>query len=217
MNWQNEQGAGRASPAFKEKLVRALSGPVAPPSEQPKNSMGRNTMFELFLAADWRNHGLSVEPGEPDICLKLAGRSFLVECKRPFYENTVWPNIEDAASQSGKELDKPENINARGIIAISLSRVFTQNDLMCFADEEEGKRFITNEFHSLIARHEEEWRLKHFLSFHSRIVAVMFHLAVPWDIGGERLVHATRTHFVPAGSDMQGRQLLMKSLYGLYS
>jgi IS1 family transposase len=54
------------SPALKEKVQRALSGPVAPLSEQPKNSVARNAMFELSLAADWKNGGAAVTLGEPD-------------------------------------------------------------------------------------------------------------------------------------------------------
>jgi len=207
--------SGERSQALKEKLERALAGPIAPPDEQPKNSAGRNAMFELFLAADWKNRGLPVELGEPDILVRLAGIPFLVECKRPFYEGSVWPNIEDASRQLGKELDKPGNEDARGIVAISLSRVFTQNDLVCFASEDEGRRLITQELLAMVARHHEAWRIKQFLKFNARIVAVMFHLAVPWDIGGERLVHATRSHFVQAGQDREGWRLLSKKMGSL--
>jgi hypothetical protein len=193
---------GDSSPALREKLQRALSGPIAPPDEQPKNSAGRNAMFELFLAADWKNEGLTVDLGEPDIVVHVAGSPFMVECKRPFFENSVWRNIGDAASQLGKELDKPENSRTRGIVAISLSRVFTQNDLACFASEDEGKQFITNALKSIVDTHHNDWHIRQFLSFNVRIVAVMFHLAVPWDIGGEKLIHASRSRFIQAGRDL---------------
>jgi hypothetical protein len=60
--------AGQITPALREKVQRALSGPIAPLSEQPKNSVARNAMFELSLAADWKNGGAAVQLGEPDIC-----------------------------------------------------------------------------------------------------------------------------------------------------
>ena len=208
--------SGEISEPLREKVQRALSGPVAPPDEQSKNSAGRNTMFELSLAADWKNHGLPVTLGDPDITLNISGVPFLVECKRPFNENSVWTNIEDAASQLSKELDKPANSDARGIVAISLSRVFTNNDLICYADEEEGKRFITGEFQSMIARHQADWSIKMFLQVSDRVVALMFHLAVPWDVNGERLVHAARMHFVPSGPDNAARVLLKKEMDSLY-
>jgi len=38
------------------------------------------------------------------------------------------PNIKDAASQLGAELDKPGRENDYGIVAISLSRIFTKGE-----------------------------------------------------------------------------------------
>jgi hypothetical protein len=66
------------------KLIRALSGSSDPAEETNKNSDGRNTMFELSLAAEWRRAGLKIEIGEPDIKLTVGSQIFLVECKRPF-------------------------------------------------------------------------------------------------------------------------------------
>jgi hypothetical protein len=81
------------------KLIRALSGTTDSASEGPTNNVGRNTMFELSLAAEWRRAGLCIGIGEPDIRLRVANQEFLVECKRPF----GWPSIvrclKDAKSQ----------------------------------------------------------------------------------------------------------------------
>src|SRR5256884_3775177 len=71
------------------KLERALSGPLRPADETPKNSDGRNTMFELAFAAQLRLRGAEVSVGEPDIAVTLSGRRFLIECKRPFREDSV--------------------------------------------------------------------------------------------------------------------------------
>ena len=90
---------GDSSPALKAKLMRALCGPISPFDEQPKNSDARNTMFELSLAADWKNAGSEIEVGEPDIKLRAPAAVFQTECKRPFSENSVRKNIEEAASR----------------------------------------------------------------------------------------------------------------------
>src|SRR5207249_3181576 len=71
------------------KLIRALSGATDPASEDVRNSVGRNTTFELSLAAEWRRAGLCVQIGEPDILLRVGNQEFLVECKRPF----AWSSI----------------------------------------------------------------------------------------------------------------------------
>src|SRR5207244_7006694 len=150
------------SPALKEKVQRALSGPLAPLSEQPNNSTARNAMFELTLAANWKNGGAGVELGEPDILLYLTGLRFHVECKRPFYAHSVRANIKDAASQLGAEIEKPGRENDYGIVAISLSRIFTKGELVCFAPEGQGRRIVRE-------------------ALHERIVAVVVHLGSPWD------------------------------------
>jgi hypothetical protein len=71
-------------------------------------------MFELFLAAQWKNGGAVVELAEPDILLHLDGAVFQVECKRPFYQRSVWRNIEDGASQLGKALEKAGRFQVGG-------------------------------------------------------------------------------------------------------
>jgi hypothetical protein len=203
------------SPALKDKVLRALSGPIAPLSEQPNNSTARNAMFELSLAADWKNGGAKVELGEPDILLHLA-RRFHVECKRPFYDHSVRANIMDAASQLGKELDGPGNENDYGIVAISLSRIFTKGELVCFAPEGEGKRIIGEALAAMLDENDKAWGLGQFRAMHDRIVAVVFHLASPWDVNGERLIHLSTADFRNTGNNAKGWEVLSSNLPSVY-
>jgi hypothetical protein len=135
-------------------------------------------MFELSLAADWKNAGSEVEIGEPDIKLRTPAAGFQTECKRPFSENSVRKNIADAASQLGGELDKPGNENNYGIVAISLTRVFTKGNLGCYAPAGMGKQVINEALADILDENTQQWRLKRFREMHPRIVAVMFHLSV---------------------------------------
>ncbi len=104
------------------KLERALSGPFRPADETTKNSHGRNTMFELALAADLKLRGADVAIGEPDIKLTIDNHRFLIECKRPFREDSIRANIRGAADQLESSLKA--DAGATGIIAISVSRLF---------------------------------------------------------------------------------------------
>ena len=70
------------SPAIAAELKRALSGPIQPVDENPKNRDGRNIWFELALAAEWKLRGASVCIEEPDLRLVRDGIAFLVACKR---------------------------------------------------------------------------------------------------------------------------------------
>jgi len=206
---------GDTSPALRAKLERALCGPISPFDEQPKNSAARNTMFELSLAADWKNSSVDLKVGEPDIRICFGSAAFQVECKRPFSENSICANIKDAASQLGRELDKPGNENDYGIVAVSLSRVFRKGNLVCFAPEGMGRQIINEALAHTLDENTAEWGLKRFREMHNRIVAVMFHLAAPWDIKGERLIHLSTSNFVETGKNATGWKILRKNVESL--
>jgi hypothetical protein len=200
------------SPALKEKLRRALSGPVSPLDESPKNSSARNTMFELCLAADWKNDGLNVEIGEPDVRLRFAKDSFQVECKRPFSAKSVGPNIADAGSQLGHILDLPENKNDYGIVAVSLTRVFTEENRMCLASEGTGRQVIAGALEEILRNNDNDWGIRRFHELHERIVAVMFNLSVPWDVKGERLIHLSTANYLGTHGESEGFTVLSDNL-----
>jgi hypothetical protein len=203
---------GSTSAALKTKLARALSGPFSAFEERPTNSSARNTMFELSLAAGWRNSGVEVEIGEPDIRIRFDTAAFQVECKRPFSENSVRSNIVEAGSQLGDALDKPGSENDYGIVAISLSRVFRKGNLVCFAPEGTGRQVINKTLAEMLDEHVNDWGLRRFRELHGRIVAVMFHLEAPWDIGGERLIHLSTSNFIETGKDAAGWKALQENL-----
>lgn len=204
------------SDALKAKLARALDGAISPSDEKSKNSAARDMMFELELAAALKNGGADIELGEPDIQMRLLEQIFLMECKRPFAENSVLRNIEDAASQLGKDLNKPCNEMAYGIVAISLSRALLEGNLVCFAPAGEGLRVVNEALAETIHSHWAEWRVKSFRKFHPRIVAVMFHLAAPWDVNGERLVHISTTNCVETGNSPEGLRILADNFPKIY-
>ena len=60
-----------------------------------------------------------------------------------------------------------------------------------------------------------EWGLKRFREMHARIVAVMFHLAAPWDIGGARLIHLSTSNFIETGNNAAGWKILHEHIESL--
>jgi hypothetical protein len=146
------------------------------------------TPCELVLAANWRNAGANVELGEPDIRIVLGGTNFFVECKRPFSAKSVRRNIEDAAGQLRKALGGPLQESSYGLVAVSVSRIFNPGNVMCRAPENIGGVVVQDALIETIQEHKYEWKWD-TAKFHQRIAAVMFHLAVPWEIDGERLIY----------------------------
>ena len=175
---------GDTSEALKVKLARALCGRASPLEEEAENSPARNTMFELSLAADWKNSGIDVELGEPDIRIRFARAAYQVECKRPFSENSVRSNIVDAASADWHRTRREMKMTM-ALVGISLSRVFRKGNLVRFAPEGTGRQVINETLAETLDENVDEWGLRRFRELHDRIVAVMFHLATPWDISGE--------------------------------
>ncbi len=203
------------SPALRDKLSRAVGGPDSPSREEPKNSGPRNTMFELALAADWKTAGADLELGEPDIRVRFGGAMFAVECKRPFSAHSVRANIHDAASQLGILLDTPEHLSSVGAVAVSLNRVFNPETRPWLAPEGTGSLILTQILNKLIEQYKYQWKWN-FERLHRRIAAIMFYLAVPWDIGGERLIHLSTHRFFGQSKCEQGFRILQRGVSELY-
>ena len=159
------------------KLIRALSGATDPASEDVKNSVGRNTTFELSLAAEWRRAGLCVHIGEPDIQLRVGNQEFLVECKRPFAWSSIARSLRDAKSQLRRNGATIQSGAPKGVIVLSLNRVMVAGRDTFFAESLEDKAELSE-----IINHELEanrWRWYDKIQFDESIAAVAFHLNVP--------------------------------------
>jgi hypothetical protein len=111
---------------IRPKLLLALSGPRNVSRETPSNTRSRNTMFELFLAADWKLNGLEVELGDPDIVLHTGDHTFNVECKRVYGHAGLYDNLRSARSQLRKKTKF--SANTHGLIAVSISRLINRGD-----------------------------------------------------------------------------------------
>lgn len=156
------------------KLERALSGPFLPAEATNKNSDGRNTMFELALAADLRLGGIDVCVGEPDIKLTLDNQRFLIECKRPFREHSVRANVRGAADQLAIQLRNDPD--AVGIIAISVSRVLNPGTKVFVAPSEEDRERLGDRLETMMREREGDWRN---YDLHPATLAVLFHVRTP--------------------------------------
>jgi hypothetical protein len=208
--------SGDSSLMLREKLLRALSGPSSPAHEKPDNSAARNAMFELMLAADWKNLGADVKLGEPDIEIVVGGAIFRVECKRPFSARSVRRNIEDAAGQLSKALEVSGHAGSFGLVAVSLSRFFNLGGGPFLAAEDSGRKGLNDALIRTIENHKHEWKWN-TARFHERIASVAFYLAVPWDINRERLIYLSTTkHFLQAKCPV-GSRILRENMDRLYA
>jgi hypothetical protein len=156
------------------KLERALSGPPRPADETTKNSDGRNTMFELALAAQMKLNGAQVSIGDPDVKVILSGKPFFVECKRPFRQDSLRANVRGAAGQLGTHLETDPD--AGGIVAVSVTRLLNSGDKLFVAASEPGKERLGDRIEQMVTDTERGWNK---YEFHPRISALFFHVRTP--------------------------------------
>lgn len=162
------------TPVLREKVARAFSGPLRPADETSANADGRNVMFELSVAAELRLRGLPIQIGEPDILLDIAP-GFFVECKRPFKESSICPNIRSAANQLGENLKNDEG--TFGMIAVSASRLLNAGDKLFVAPSEDiGTERLGDMLETLGRESQRHWRT---MERNPRICAVLFHVSTP--------------------------------------
>jgi hypothetical protein len=127
----------------------------------------------------------------------------------------VKANIEGAARQLKSALEGQSGAYSFGMIAISLDRVFSPGNRLCCAPDGEGRRVIDETLIELIERHKRAWKWDPG-RLHQRIAAVMFHLAAPWDIGGERLIYLSTAKFVDTAKCKEGFRALQENVPKLY-
>jgi hypothetical protein len=199
------------SEGLKEKLARAFSGPHRLADETPKTSDGRNTMFELSLAAELMVRGLTLEIGEPDIWLPI-GSGYFVECKRPYRQDNVRANIRGAADQLEANLERKEN-EACGVVAVSASRLLNPGDKIFVADSGDlGLQRLGDVLEKLVV--ENQWNR---MLIHPRICALLFHVSTPAIIKAENLItHLSYVQVFPIGKQAEQQRLLRQVMNDLF-
>ena len=200
---------------LRPKLLRALSGSLDPADESASNSVGRNTVFELALAAEWRRAGVPVLIGEPDLRVMFDQQEFLVECKRPFDWSGVCRCIKDASRQLKKNGVKPKPGEAKGVIAISLSRVIAGGEQIFFAESMSDKSKLQGIIEHSVAAN--RWRWGNSIRFDDSIAAVLFHLTLPADVGrGNHFALLSFSNIYQASANPRALALLNKAMEPLY-
>jgi hypothetical protein len=123
-----------------------------------------------------------VSIGEPDVTLRTNSTKFVVECKRPYREESIRANIKDANEQLEMFLDADEKLF--GIIAISVSRILLRPTDVLVKQAPvnvayEWNKLLDENIRSLADR--IRWSK---FAFHKRIVAMRFHTSLPSFVRG---------------------------------
>ena len=204
------------SPAMlRPKLIRSLSGSLDPADESAKSNVGRNTIFELSLASEWRRAGLEVVIGEPDLRLILGPQEFVVECKRPFNWTGLVRSLKGAKRQLRKTGARGDTGAPKGVIAISLSKIVAQGERIFWADSMADKSKLGEIIENELAAN--RWRWWNDIQFDESIAGVLFHLSLPADVGkGDHFALLSFSNVYQAGANREALALLNQAMEPLY-
>lgn len=170
--------AGCDAAALKAKLHDVLSGPYLPTDEDSSSkNKSRNTLFELSVAAKLHRAGFEPKLGEhPDLSIVVNERTVCFECKRPSSEAKVVDRLKEAEDQLLRVLNDPRvPRRARGVVAISLSKVMNPGDkLFVYQLEDRGRQGLVETLERAAALYKPVYD-----RFSRRIIAVIFHVITP--------------------------------------
>jgi hypothetical protein len=157
---------------IRPKLERVLIGPVIPTDEDQNSSRGRNTLFELNLAAKLWTAGLDPTLGErPDLSCEIDGRRMLIECKRPASMGGARKAIAKARDQIVRDL-KTCRAGSRGVIALSVAKIVNPGDrLFVYRGEAAGRAGLSAVLDSNRNALEDTWR-----ALPDKIMGMIWHL-----------------------------------------
>ncbi len=200
--------------ALAPKLIRALSGPLRPAEETKRNADARNVMFELALAAHLRLHGGDVSIGEPDVTVHLNGAPFIVECKRPFREESIRSNVRAAAHQLKTKLDSSVWSNSMGLVAVSVGRILNPGTYLYKVPTVGAARVMAGALEHMMHENERHWAK---LDLHPRLSAVLFHAITPAFVEDKDIVaRMGAVTIMPAGKEGPAFDILQKELPPLF-
>ncbi|MFA5894421.1 MAG: hypothetical protein WC851_01430 [Candidatus Shapirobacteria bacterium] len=159
---------------LKSKFEILLSGPLLPTEENNKNNQPRNALFELSLLADMESRGFycKLYDPNPDIVVQANGKSYCIECKRIFSNNGLDRAINDAKNQLVKTLYIHKK--SRGIIAISITRAFTNGSKnIKTPNENTVNEFLSDELRKFVDSNKNLWeKVKN-----NKIIAIILHIS----------------------------------------
>ncbi|MGC4074806.1 MAG: hypothetical protein QM760_20340 [Nibricoccus sp.] len=101
-------------PPWKDELLQCIQSDLAVPASISDKSKGRDTQFELYVAARMRMAGLGVQRQEPDLLCQHDGITFGIAAKRIKSRSKLLTRISEARDQIIKS-------GFPGFIALDLS------------------------------------------------------------------------------------------------
>lgn len=150
-----------SQPDGLDEIRHYVKGPFRSVDESPRNSSNRprNVGFELYLTALCAYAGLKpIYETDADLSFRHGGYTYFIEAKRPMYSHSMHAVIKDANKQLTRRLSGGKDGQARGLIALDLSKVINPHDkVMPVLDTAHLDRLMNAEAANRIEELNSEW------------------------------------------------------------
>lgn len=180
------------------KLRSAIGGPFIPNDEDAasENVNHRNTLFELQIASILLSKGLEIDKFD-DVIFQFENIKFFIECKRLSSTKRVGENIEMAYKQLTKKMN---NQNERGIIALSIEKIFDLHDKLYEASSIE-------QLHKQLSLVGDIFRTKYGLYWEKfmniKIIGIFLAIRFPAILNNSKIINSRIIDCISLRSDLQ--------------
>lgn len=189
----------------RKQLLKALKGPLNPTDETGSSNEGRNTLFELLLAAQFRRVGADIKIGQDaDLLIAYGEARLYIECKRPLYADNIPSNVKKARRQlqyrfkTERRSGKHDELG--GLVAISISKALNPGEKMYLVDNEEGLQSLGNDIMNIRRLYPDD----HDRQSDFRLIGMFYHLFTPARVRSTgRLTCASETHLLVVKESLQ--------------
>jgi len=164
---------------LKRKLKLMIKGPFLTKEENVDRgtNIARNTFYELYTTAVLKRAGFEILFDQPsDVACSSDSKIVLFECKRPQTKDAVKRNLRSAVRQLTKSLNDLSTANARGIVAILVSKILNRGDKLLIGRNEGDLSKTINRILDGIA---EQFAALHRKVIDTRIIGTFYHLNTP--------------------------------------
>ncbi len=157
---------------------------------EPQLSLGNPLRIRLFpQPARLRRAGAGVTLGrQAELLLDHAGSHLYIECKRPFYEHNIEPNVAKARDQLRQRFDSDPRANSSaGLIAVSISKAINPGSKWLVVDQEdELEQGLSKEVNGIHGRYGADYDRE----IDPRLLGRVYHIFTPAFVRKKNLITA---------------------------
>ncbi|KPL00628.1 MAG: hypothetical protein AMJ90_07940 [candidate division Zixibacteria bacterium SM23_73_2] len=164
---------------LRKKLKLIIGGPFLTKNESSEKgtNLARNIFYELYTMAVLKHAGFEILPELPsDVAFTFESKIILFECKRPQTKGSVESNFFKAVKQLTKNLNSLNELNSKGIVSISVSKILNRGDKLLIGRDQNN---LANKIDSILGEIVRENKYLYKKVIDPRIIGVFYHLNTP--------------------------------------